>query len=52
MELLDMCEDFGASPVLGVYDAYAADDESVPNTGQLDRFLQSAVDELELVLPG
>jgi hypothetical protein len=27
MELLDMVEDFGATPNLGVYDGYAADDE-------------------------
>lgn len=42
-----MCEDFGASPVLGIYDGYAADDESIPNTNQLDKYIQSAVDELE-----
>ena len=46
-ELLDMCEDFGATPILGVYDGYAADDESVPNTHQLDKYIQSAVDELQ-----
>ncbi|KAK7681480.1 hypothetical protein QCA50_015572 [Cerrena zonata] len=49
-ELLDMCEDFGATPILGVYDGYAADDESVPNTHQLDKYIQSAVDELHFVL--
>jgi len=26
-ELLDMVEDFGATPVLGIYVGYAADDE-------------------------
>ena len=46
-ELLDMVEDFGATPVLGVYDAYAASDESIPNTSQLDKYIQSAIDELE-----
>ena len=44
-----MCEDFGASPVLGVYDAYAADDESIPNTSQLDKYIESAVNELQYV---
>ncbi len=47
MELLDMCEDFGATPILGVYDGYAADDESIPNTHQLDKYIESAVNELQ-----
>ena len=46
-ELLDMCEDFGASPVLGVFDAYASDDESLPNNTQLDKYIESAVNELQ-----
>ncbi|TDL22716.1 glycoside hydrolase [Rickenella mellea] len=50
MELLDMIEDFGATPVLGVYDGYAADDESIPNTTQLDKYIESAVNELHFVL--
>ena len=42
-----MVEDFGATPILGVYDGYAASDESIPDTSQLDKYIQSAVDELE-----
>ncbi|EJD39848.1 glycoside hydrolase [Auricularia subglabra TFB-10046 SS5] len=49
-ELLDMCEDFGASAILGVYAAYASDDESIPNTSQLDRYIESVVNELHFVL--
>nr|APY26399.1 alpha-L-arabinofuranosidase [Auricularia auricula-judae] len=49
-ELLDMCEDLGASAILGVYAAYASDDESVPNTSQLDKYIESAVNELHFVL--
>lgn len=48
-ELLDMCEDLGASPVMGVWDGYAADDESVPNTHQLDKYIESAIDQLQYV---
>ncbi|KAI0090435.1 glycoside hydrolase superfamily [Irpex rosettiformis] len=51
-ELLDMIEDFGATPVLGIYDGYAASDESIPNTSQLDKYIQSAVDELDFILAG
>ncbi|KIJ50940.1 glycoside hydrolase family 51 protein [Sphaerobolus stellatus SS14] len=47
-ELLDMVEDFGASAVLGVYDGYAADDESLPNTSILDKYIDDAVNELQL----
>jgi hypothetical protein len=46
-ELLDMIEDFGATPILGVFDGYAASDESVPDTAMLEKYIQSAVDELE-----
>ncbi|KZW04424.1 glycoside hydrolase [Exidia glandulosa HHB12029] len=49
-ELLDMCEDFNASAILGVYAAYSASDQSVPNTPQLDKYIESAVNELHFVL--
>jgi alpha-L-arabinofuranosidase len=46
-ELLDMVEDFGATPILGVFDGYSASDESIPNTSMLDKYIQDAVNELE-----
>jgi alpha-L-arabinofuranosidase len=49
-ELLDMVEDFGATPILGVFDGYSASDESIPNTSMLDKYIQDAVNELEWVL--
>jgi len=50
MELLDMTEDMGATAVLGIYDAYAADDESVPNNFQLNQYVEDAVNELHFIL--
>ena len=46
-ELLDMIEDFDATPILGVFDGYTAADESIPNTTMLDKYIQDAVNELE-----
>jgi hypothetical protein len=48
-EELDMIEDMNATAVLGIYDGYAANDESVPNTSQLDKYIQDAVNELQSV---
>ena len=49
-ELLDMCEDIGASPILGIWVGYADDNESIPNNNQMDKYIQSALYELEYVV--
>jgi hypothetical protein len=48
-ELLTMVEDLGATPILGVFDGYAANDESIANTSQLDKYITDAVNELQSV---
>jgi len=45
-----MTEDMGATAILGIYDAYAADDESVPNNSQLNQFVEDAVNEMDFIL--
>lgn len=46
-EMLQMVEDFNASTVLGIYDGYSASDESIPDTDQLDFFIQDSINELQ-----
>ncbi len=49
MEFLQWCEDMGAEPVLAVYAGYSLGGQFIKAGGELEPFVQDALDEIEYV---